>query len=437
MSMLTRRDLFRTMLVAGLGATGLASLTSCGDSNGAAGAVGLAASDVRRAPGALQELPAVVAAVQAFTADLYAAAAAEGTDNLVLSPYSVAIALAMTRNGALGRTGREMDDVLHAPGIDSLNGGMNELTRRIEALAREHELPDGETAEVAMSVASSLWGQQDLTWEQDFLDVLAREYGAGMRLVDYVGDAENARGLINAWTADRTGDKIPELVPEGVLDNLTRLVLVNAIHFKAPWDTPFEEERTVAFHLADGTQTEIEMVSQQLSGAGYAQGDGWVAAQVPYLGRELAMTVVLADDLAALEERLDGELLAALTTEHRPAAGGVNLTMPRWDFRTRLDLSALLSELGMPTAFDAEAAEFEGMTTAEADLHLTHVLHEATITVDEDGTEAAAATGVVVGVTSAPPEPPAEVVLDRPFLFVVHDVETGTPLFVGRVTDPR
>ncbi|HEY0772847.1 MAG TPA: serpin family protein, partial [Nocardioidaceae bacterium] len=250
MSMLTRRDLFRTMLVAGLGATGLASLTSCGDSNGAAGAVGLAASDVRRAPGALQELPAVVAAVQAFTADLYAAAAAEGTDNLVLSPYSVAIALAMTRNGALGRTGREMDDVLHAPGIDSLNGGMNELTRRIEALAREHELPDGETAEVAMSVASSLWGQQDLTWEQEFLDVLAREYGAGMRLVDYVGDAENARGLINAWTADRTGDKIPELVPEGVLDNLTRLVLVNAIHFKAPWDTPFEEERTVAFHLA-------------------------------------------------------------------------------------------------------------------------------------------------------------------------------------------
>jgi serpin B len=437
MSMLTRRDLFRTMLVAGLGATGLASLTSCGDSSGTAGAVGLAASDVRRAPGALQELPAVVAAVQAFTADLYAAAAAAGTDNLVLSPYSVAIALAMTRNGALGRTGREMDDVLHAPGIDSLNGGMNELTRRIESRAREHELPDGETAEVAMSVASSLWGQQDLAWEQEFLDVLAREYGAGMRLVDYVGDAENARGLINAWTADRTGDKIPELVPEGVLDNLTRLVLVNAIHFKAPWDTPFEGERTVAFHLADRTQTEIEMVSQHLSGAGYAQGDGWAAVQVPYLGRELAMTVVLADDLAALEDRLDGELLAALTTMHQPAAGGVNLTMPRWDFRTRLDLSTLLSELGMPTAFDAEAAELEGMTTAEADLHLTHVLHEATITVDEDGTEAAAATGVVVGVTSAPPEPPAEVVLDRPFLFVVHDVETGTPLFVGRVTDPR
>ena len=436
MSMLTRRDLFRTMLVAGLGATGLASLTSCGDSNGTAGAVGLAASDVRRAPGALQELPAVVAAVQAFTADLYAAAAAEGTDNLVLSPYSVAIALAMTRNGALGRTGREMDDVLHAPGIDSLNGGMNELTRRIDSRAREHELPDGETAEVAVSVASSLWGQQDLTWEQEFLDVLAREYGAGMRLVDYVGDAENARGLINAWTADRTGDKIPELVPEGVLDNLTRLVLVNAIHFKAPWDTPFEEERTVAFHLADGTQTEIEMVSQHLRGAGYAHGNGWAAVQVPYLGRELAMTVVLADDLAELEDRLDGELLATLTKD-RPAAGGVNLTMPRWDFRTRLDLKALLSQLGMPTAFDAEAAELEGMTTAEADLHLTHVLHEATITVDEDGTEAAAATGVVVGVTSAPPEPPAEVVLDRPFLFVVHDVETGTPLFVGRVTDPR
>jgi serpin B len=252
--------------------------------------------------------------------------------------------------------------------------------------------------------------------------------------VDYA-KAESARGLINEWTAERTEDKITDLVPDGVLDNLTRLVLVNAIHFKAPWATPFEDERTVAFHLLDGTQTDIEMVSQHLSGAGYAEGDGWVAVQVPYLGRELAMTVVLADDLAALEGRLDGELLAELTAT-RPPGSGVNLTMPRWDFRTRLDLKALLSELGMPTAFDAEAAELEGMT-AEADLYLTHVLHEATITVDEDGTEAAAATGVVVGVTSAPPEPPAEVVLDQPFLFVVHDLPTGTPLFVGRVTDPR
>jgi serpin B len=433
MVMLTRRDLLRTIVACGLGATGLASLTACG--SGPAGAPGLASSDVRRAAGSARDLPAAVAAVRAFTADLYTAAVADA-DNLVLSPYSVAIALAMTRNGALGRTAREMDAVLHAPALARFNGGMNELTRRIEARAREHELPDGGTAEVAVSVASSLWGQQDVAWKQEFLDVLARQYGAGMHLVDYAEDTENARGLINEWTAERTDDKITDLLPDGVLDGLTRLVLVNAIHFKAPWDEPFDNARRVAFHLADGTRDEVEMVSQYLGAAGYGEGDGWTAVQVPYLGRELAMTVVLADDLAELEGRLDGELLDAVTTQRRPAPGGVNLTMPRWDFRSRLDLKSLLSDLGMPTAFDETGAELEGMT-AEPDLHLTHVVHEATITVDEDGTEAAAATGVVAGVTGAPTEPPKEVVLDRPFLFVVHDVETGTPLFVGRVADPR
>jgi serpin B len=433
--MLTRRDLLRTVLAAGLGATGVASMSGCGQDAGPLGAAaGLARSGVRRAPGSPQELPAAIEAVQAFTADLYRAAA-RGTGNVVLSPYSVAVALAMTRNGAGAGTAREIDAVLHAPGLDSLNGGMNELTRRIESRAREHELPEGGTAEVGLAVASSLWGQRDLTWKRPFLDALAREYGAGMHLVDYKGDAEHARGLINGWTAEHTADRIPELVPAGVLDALSRLVLVNAIHFKAPWETPFEDERTETFRLPGGGSAEVEMVSQKLSGAGYREGEGWVAVQVPYVGREVAMTLVLADDLAGLEQRLDGEALAGLVAESRPSGAGVVLTMPRWDFRTQVRLADVLAGLGMPSAFDPARADFSAMTD-EAELFLTHVLHEATITVDEDGTEAAAATAVVAGVTSAPLEPPVEVVLDRPFLFVVHDLATATPLFVGRVADP-
>jgi serpin B len=416
----------------------MGSLTACGESSPetGAGAVGLAASDVRRRAGDPRMMPEAVAALRSFTADLYRTAASDTPENLVLSPYSVAIALAMVRNGAVGPTATEIDGVLHAPGLDPLNGGMNALTRHVESRAAEHELPDAETAEVAVSVASSLWGQRDLGWEQEFLDVLAREYGAGVRLVDYRADAEGARGLINGWTEEHTAGKIPELVPEGVLDELTRLVLVNAIHFKAPWKEPFEgEEDDVPFTLANGDRVEVDMVSQQVGAASYAEGDDWVAAGLPYVGGELAMALVVPEDLADFEAGLDGEVLADLLEGLTPQ-GPVRVVMPRWDFRSRVALNDVLAQLGMPTAFDPERADFTAMTPDER-LYLTHVLHEATVTVDEKGTEAAAATAAVMGVTSAPVDPPAEVVADRPFLFVIHDVATATPLFVGRVADPR
>jgi serine protease inhibitor len=437
--MLSRRDALRAFGLAGLAVAGIGTLTACGEGSpetAGAGSVGLAASDVRRKAGDARTMPEAVAAVQAFTADLYRAAAADTPENLVLSPYSVAIALAMVRNGAVGPTASEIDDVLHAPGRPPLDGGMNALTRHVESRAGEHELPEGETAEVDVSVASSLWGQRDLTWEQEFLDVLGREYGAGVRLVDYRADAEGARGLINEWTGEHTAGKIPELVPEGVLDELTRLVLVNAIHFKAPWKEPFEgEESDVPFTLTNGERVEVDMVSQQVGAASYAEGDGWVAAGLPYVGDELAMALIVPDDLADFEAELDGEVLADLLEGLSPQ-GPVRVVMPRWDFRSRVALNQVLAQLGMPRAFDPDRADFTAMTREER-LHLTHVLHEATVTVDEKGTEAAAATAAVMGITSAPVGPPPEVVADRPFLFVIHDVTTATPLFVGRVADPR
>jgi len=397
---------------------------------------GLATSDVRRRTGDPEAMAEVAAAVRSFTTDLYREAARGARDNLVLSPYSVFVALAMTRNGARGTTAAEMDAVLHSPGPGRLDPGTNALTAHVANRAGRRRGTDRAEGRVGIALASSLWGQQGMSWRREFLDTLAQEYGAGMHLVDYVDDAEGARRRINTWTSEHTDGKIRDLVPEGVIYGLTRLVLVNAVHFKAPWEEPFEGgTATRPFRLLDGGSVDVELMSQPFRHADYAEGDGWVAARLPYLGRELAMALVVPDDLAAFEEGLDGGSLADLLGSLRPV-GPVQVEMPRWDFRSRVALKDTLQALGMPTAFEEDRADFTGITT-DQQLLIDQVLHEALVVVDEKGTEAAAATGVVAGVTGAPTEPPKDVVLDRPFLFVVHDVETGTPLFVGRVVDPR
>lgn len=404
---------------------------------GGGSAVGLAASDVRRRIGDPKALPEAVKAVQAFTADLYKAVARSTQGNLVLSPYSVAVALAMTRNGARGRTGEEMDAVLHSPGAGLMNRAMNALTSHVEGQAGKRERLDRTKGTVALAVANSLWGQRDTPWKPAFLDALAREYGAGMHLVDYVADPGEAGRRINSWTADRTKGRIQELVPAGTLDTLTRLVLVNAVHFKAPWEEPFESAaRTRPFHLSGGRTADVEMMSQDLSSADYLEGDGWVAARLPYVGGGVGLALVVPDDLATFEDGLDGAGLAALLAGLRPLGEPLEVTMPRWDFRSQVSLEAVLDTLGMKSAFDPATADFSGMTSEER-LHVSHVLHQAMVAVDEEGTEAAAATAVIMGVTGARLEPAVSVVADRPFLFVIHDVETSTPLFIGRVTDPR
>jgi len=437
---LTRRTLLRTLPLSALAVTGASALTACGSDPGSPGAasdrkgpVELVAAHEERAGGVAEAIPDAVAAMHALGAGLYGELAAK-PGNLALSPYSVAVALAMTRNGARGRTLAEMTEVLGGVEPDRLNGGLNALTWYVESLAGAREKLDGEQAEIALRAANQLFGERTMTFEEPFLDVLAREYGAGLRTVDFRGDPEAARVAINDWTADRTEDRIQDLVPPGVLNTLTRLVLVNALYLKAPWEQPFEEQLTSDgdFHLLDGSTVEVPMMVRQLEVGGLGSGDGWRALQLPYAGRELAMTVVLPDEgrFAEVEGRL-AELPAVLDAV-RPTP--VAVTLPRWTFRTQAPLKAALSALGMPTAFQDGRADFSGVTE-EAELFLSAVLHQAFIAVDEEGTEAAAATAVVMQDESAPLLEPF--VADRPFLFVIHDVEHGTPLFLGRVVDPR
>ncbi len=379
-------------------------------------------------------IPDAVASLTALAAGLYDALAAK-PGNLVLSPYSVAVALAMTVNGAEGETAEEMLDVLSVADLDRFNGGLNALTQHVEGLAGKVKRGDDSTAELALDTANALFGQRDTEWQEPFLDTLASSYGAGMRLVDYKAAAEAARTLINDWTATQTHDRIPEILAEGVIDELTRLVLVNAIYLKAPWEEPFDTSSTAKrpFRTDDGQTVQADTMSLGLSSSGYARGDDWEAVRILYAGSALAMTVVLPAEgrldqvSAAVADGRLPEILAA----NKPTM--VQLSLPKWEFRTQAALADVLKAMGMPTAFDPNAADFSGMTEQEQ-LFISAVAHEAFIAVDEEGTEAAAATAVVMGTTSMPQY--QEVVVDRPFLFVIHDVEQGAPLFLGRVSDP-
>ncbi|MFC5731654.1 MULTISPECIES: serpin family protein [Nocardioides] len=443
--MIDRRDTLRYGLL-GLSAFGGAGLlTACArdqdpppvggpaDPDG----IRLVSSDLRRAAGDSTVLPGLVAGLRAFAGDLFGGLA-EKQGNLVLSPYSVAVALGMTLPGAVGKTAEEMRAVLRvdAVGPDRWHKGVNALTAHVEGLAGKQERRDGSSAEIALATANQLFGHQGVPWEEEFLDLLAKEYGAGLRVVDFETATEEARILINTWVEQQTHDRIKDLIPQGVLDNLTRLVLVNAIYLKAPWEGPFTKELTAKapFHLDDDRTVEVDMMNRpDLAGALLA-GDGWRAARIPYAGQRMAMTVVLPDEgrLPATEAFLADGGLSALTGPGRPAT--IDLRLPRWTFRTQAPLGDLLKSLGMPTAFAEGVADFTAMTDDDLSLYIAAVLHQGFIAVDEEGTEAAAATAVVVKTESAVQA--EELTVDRPFLFVIHDVEHGAPLFVGRVSDP-
>ncbi|MCR1781927.1 serpin family protein [Nocardioides carbamazepini] len=445
MTALARRGALQLALAAlGAGTLTTGALTACSGPDAepdaepgpATDGIELVSSDARRAAGDPTLVAPVVAGLDRFAGRLYGElAATEG--NLVLSPYSVLVALGMTLTGAAGPTAEEMRTVLGAGDLgDRWHRGVNALTTHIEGLAGRQERADGSAADLALDTANQIFGQQGVGWSGDFLDLLAKEYGAPVRAVDFETATERARVLINTWVEEQTRDRIVDLVPEGVLDSLTRLVLVNAVYLKAPWEQPFEKELTTpgSFRRADGSEVEVDRMRRPELTGGLVAGDGWRAAVVPYAGQRLAMTVVLPDDGAfgAVEAAVADGGFAGLLEGAAPAA--IDLSLPRWTFRTGAPLGEVLKALGMPTAFDDRRADFSAMTDEDLFLYIAAVLHQAFIAVDEEGTEAAAATAVVMRTESAVVT--EEFVVDRPYLFVIHDVEHRAPLFVGRVTDP-
>jgi len=409
----------------------LVSLVGCGEG----GLVGIAHSEKERIASpevSTSELNSLVDGNSAFAFDLYQALRGE-KGNLFYSPYSISLALAMTYAGARNETEQQMANTLHfiLP-QERLHPAFNSLDQQ---LASRGEGAKGKDEKgFRLNIVNAIWGQEDYEFLSEFLDVLAENYGAGLRLLDFIKAPEESRVTINDWVSDQTEGKIEDLIPQGVIDEMTRLVLTNAIYFNAAWLNPFNEDLTQdgTFYLLDGSEVTVPMM-QQTESFGYAEGEGYQAVELPYDGSQLSMVILLPESAQfdSFEQSLDADYVDAILTDLEDRQ--VALTMPKFEFESEFSLADTLSEMGMPVAFSA-AADFSGMT-GNRELTITDILHKAFVSVDEAGTEAAAATAVVVGLTSVP-EQPVQVTVDRPFIFLIRDIETDAIVFVGRVMNP-
>ena len=367
----------------------------------------------------------------AFALDLYQILRV-GNDNLLYSPYSISLALAMTYAGAHGETEQQMAETLHytLPQED-LHPAFNGLDLE---LGSRGEGAKGKGEGFRLNIVNAIWGQEGYKFLPEFLGVLAENYGARLRLLDFVKAPEESRITINDWVSDQTEGRIEDLIPQGIINVLTRLVATNAIYFNAAWSEPFDPNLTEdgTFYLLDGGEVTVPIM-RQTTDFGYAEGEGYQAVELPYDGREISMVILLpeAGEFEVFEGSLDAKRVGAIVKDlaHRHVA----LTVPRFEFESGFSLVEALATMGMPVAFSTEA-DFSGMT-GNRDLFIADVIHKAFVSVDEAGTEAVAATAVVMEL-SAMPEEPVEVTVDRPFAFLIRDIETGAVLFVGRVVNP-
>lgn len=378
-------------------------------------------------------LTELVAGNNAFAFDLYQAIH-EQPGNLFYSPYSISSALAMTYAGARGETEQQMAETLHytLPG-DELHPAFNALQ---QALGSRSEKADDEGKPVfQLNVANAIWGQIGFAFRDAYLNTLAQHYAAGLQLLDFVEQPEAARAIINDWVSDATEGKIEDLVPASAIHPTTRLVLTNAIYLNALWELPFMTSQTkdAPFILLDGSQVTVPMMHRTSTYA-YAEGDGWQAIELPYMDAPVSMLVLLPAEgqFGEFERRLDAERVNVILEQLE--SQDVTLAMPKFTYESALDLTTTLSEMGMPAAFSNAEADFSGIT-GDRSLFISDVRHKAFVSIDERGTEAAAATMVEIPV-SGEPETTVEMTINRPFVFLIRDNEAGTLLFVGRVVDP-
>ena len=368
----------------------------------------------------------------AFAFELYQALR-EGDGNLFYSPYSISLALAMTYAGARNETAQQMAATLHfLLEQNRLHPAFNWLDAELATRGVGAKGKDGKG--FRLNIVNAIWGQKDYEFLTDFLDILAENYGAGLRILDFINETEQSRVAINKWVSDQTEGRIKDLIPQGAIGALTRLVLTNAIYFNAAWEYPFDEDITAdgPFYLLDGGQVIVPMMEQTES-FGYTEGEGYQAVELQYDGNELSMVILLpeAGNFEAFEEGLQAQQVCDIISGLQLTE--VALTMPKFEFDSEFSLKDTLAGMGMPIAFSS-SADFSGMT-GNRELSISDVVHKAFVAVDEAGTEAAAATAVIMKLTAVP-EPPVEVTIDRPFIFLIRDIETGAILFVGRVMNP-
>jgi serpin B len=379
---------------------------------------------------------------------------ATGNENLCVSPYSIQSALAMTFAGADGDTRTEMARVLHFPSdaravagsFASLQHSLEEMSVKTAELAKKSKEFGGPSEPITLNIANRLFAQKDYDFRQDYLSLVKQNYGAAFEPLDFVADPAAAAQHINKWVADQTRDKIRDLIPADALNKLTRLVLANALYLKAPWADPFSEKTTQPepFHVRGGAPVDLPMM-RKTARFGYAKREGFAAVSLPYAGDDLRFLVLLPDNvdgLRALESKLTAHALAECA---KLEGQDVEVHLPKFKVEPpTIALAEKLQALGMKSAFDIPqgSANFDKMAPRKPNdyLYIFNVFHKTFIAVDEKGTEAAAATAVVMMRATAiarPKPPPIEVKVDRPFVYAIQHVPSGICLFLGRVTDPR
>jgi serpin B len=370
----------------------------------------------------------------AFAFDFYRQVLGDG-GNLIYSPYSISLASAMLYGGASGETASQIASTLHFTlPPDQFHPAMNALSLDLAQRPAQSKSIDSKNP-MQLYIANAVWGQRDYTFEKGYLDLLAVNYGAGVRLLDFAAAPDSARQKINDWVNRETKGKIKDVMPPGSVDPSTRMVLANAIYFKAAWQEAFVEKLTRAapFTLLDGSQ--VQVPTMQTDGeipVRVGSNDGYQAVALPYKGELAEMVIILPNQggFESVESTLDAAKFAVILQELEPSQ--LTLYMPKFEFSASFDLKSVLSAMGMPLAFDDTKADFSNITKSER-LYAQQALHKAYVLVNEAGTEAAAVTFFFMAPASLPPQ---ELRIDRPFIFIIRDVPTGTILFVGRVLNP-
>lgn len=368
----------------------------------------------------------------AFALDIYQTLRSQD-GNLILSPYSMSLALAMTYAGARGDTESQMANVLHfTQGQSSTHSSFNALDL---GLAERGKGGSKDQEPMQLSIVNAVWAEQTFPFQQDFLDTIALNYGAGIHLADFLHNYDPARKEINKWVSGQTKNKINDLLPKNSVNSDTKMVLVNAIYFKADWLNQFDANSTkdAPFHLLDGSNVTVKMMNDHLF-IPYFKGNGYQAVELPYAGETAAMDIIVPDDgnFDAFESSFNKDVYGAMLAGMQPTS--VSLGFSKFTFTKDFNLSDTLKSMGMADAFDANKADFSGMT-GNKDLYISNVFHKAFVAVDEKGTEAAAATAVIMDLATAI-RSEVNLQVDRPFIFVIRDTVSGQILFIGRVSNP-
>jgi len=389
-----------------------------------------------------QGMQEVINANNQFAFDLYSKLDKSEQVNIFYSPYSISAALAMTYEGAKGQTADEIKSVFHFPESSILRPNFAAIYNEINEENNAYQLRTG----------NALWVQQGYPLLQDYTDTVENYYGGKAANLNFINENEKSRQTINSFIEEQTNNKIKDLIPQGSLDPLTRLVLTNAIYFKGTWEWEFDKsdtnEQDFKVTPTNIVKTQIMYMKPDKAKFNYADIRELQILELPYKGEKISMLILLPKqgedyDFETGEKIVsdytleDIEFSAKKLNEYKSQMKETKLDaiyLPKFEFDTKYTLNENLKTLGMPTAFDFEKADFSGMTQAEK-LYISEVIHQAYVKVDEQGTEAAAATAVMMGTAAAMPRNVFRA--DHPFIFIIQEKETGNILFIGRVTNPN